>query len=130
MPTTSTSASTRDAAGSSAATKAVDIASKVIEHTGSSVRVVHLPAGRGPRQLRAHARGRRASQALLDAAKPAIEFKLDPQIDRLRVGFDSPAAIARKAEALIREIDAARGMGPLARLRRRTAAGERRRPSE
>ena len=33
-----------DAAGSSAATKTIDIASKVIEHTGSSVRIVMLPA--------------------------------------------------------------------------------------
>jgi len=92
-----------DAAGSSAATKAVDIASKVIEHTGSSVRVVMLPAGEDPDSyVRAH--GAQGFQALLDAAKPSIEFKLDPQIDRLQSGFEQPAAIARKAEALIREL--------------------------
>jgi DNA primase len=92
-----------DAAGSSAATKAVDIASKVIEHTGSSVRVVALPHGDDPDSfVRKH--GAAGFRALLDAAKPSIEFKLDPQIDRLRSGFDSPAAIARKAEALIREL--------------------------
>jgi DNA primase len=92
-----------DAAGNSAATKAVDIASKVIEHTGSSVRVVALPEGEDPDSyVRRH--GAVSFQALLDAAKPSIEFKLDPQIDRLRSGFDSPAAIARKAEALIREL--------------------------
>jgi DNA primase len=92
-----------DAAGSSAATKAVDIASKVIEHTGSSVRVVALPEGDDPDSyVRKH--GAAGFQALLDAAKPSIEFKLDPQIDRLRSGFESPAAIARKAEALIREL--------------------------
>lgn len=92
-----------DAAGSSAATKAVDIASKVIEHSGSSVRVVALPEGDDPDSyVRKH--GAAGFQALLDAAKPSIEFKLDPQIDRLRSGFESPAAIARKAEALIREL--------------------------
>ncbi|HTX03120.1 MAG TPA: hypothetical protein VMD07_05525, partial [Candidatus Acidoferrales bacterium] len=31
-------------------------------------------------------------------------FKLDPEIDRLRTGFESPSAIARRAEALIREM--------------------------
>ena len=92
-----------DAAGSSAATKAVDIASKVIEHTGSSVRVVMLPAGEDPDSyVRAH--GAQGFQTLLEAAKPSIEFKLDPQIDRLQSGFEQPAAIARKAEALIREL--------------------------
>lgn len=92
-----------DAAGTTAATKAVDIASKVIEHTGSSVRVVSLPQGEDPDSyVRAH--GAAGFRALLKAAKPSIEFKLDPQIDRLRSGFESPAAIARKAEALIREL--------------------------
>ncbi|HEU5478866.1 MAG TPA: DNA primase, partial [Candidatus Tumulicola sp.] len=37
-----------DAAGNAAATKAVEIASKAIEHTGSSVRVVLLPPGEDP----------------------------------------------------------------------------------
>jgi DNA primase len=92
-----------DAAGSSAATKTVDIASKVIEHTGSSVRIVALPDGEDPDSfVRAH--GAAGFQALLDAAKPSIEFKLDPQIDRLRSGFESPAMIARNAEALIRDL--------------------------
>ncbi|HTZ56268.1 MAG TPA: DNA primase [Candidatus Acidoferrum sp.] len=92
-----------DAAGSSAATKAVDIASKVVEHTGSSVRVVQLPQGDDPDSyVRKH--GAAGFRTLLDAAKPSIEFKLDPQLDRLRSGFESPAAIARKAEALIREL--------------------------
>jgi DNA primase len=92
-----------DAAGNSAATKAVDIASKVIEHTGSSVRIVQLPQGDDPDSyVRTH--GATGFRALLEAAKPSIEFKLDPQIDRLRSGFENPAAIARKAEALIREL--------------------------
>jgi DNA primase len=92
-----------DAAGGSAATKTVDIASRVIEHTGSSVRVVALPDGEDPDSfVRKH--GPDAFRALLGSAKPAIEFKLDPQIDRLATGFDSPSAIARKAESLIREL--------------------------
>jgi DNA primase len=92
-----------DAAGSTAATKAVDIASKVIEHAGTSVRIVTLPAGDDPDTfVRSH--GAQAFAALLGAAKPSIEFKLDPQIDRLKGGFEAPAAIARKAETLIREM--------------------------
>ena len=92
-----------DAAGSSAATKAVDIASKVIEHTGSAVRVVILPEGEDPDSyVRSHSAA--GFRALLETAKPSIEFKLDPQIDRLNTGFESPSAIARKAEALIREL--------------------------
>lgn len=92
-----------DAAGSSAATKAVEIASKVIEHTGSSVRVVALPKGEDPDSyVREH--GAAGFRALLDAAKPSIEFKLDAEIGRMRPGFDSPAAIARKGEAIVREL--------------------------
>ena len=92
-----------DAAGGNAATKAVDIASKVIEHTGSNVRVVALPLGADPDSyVREH--GAAGFRALLESAKPSIEFKLDPQIDRLRSGFESPSSIARKAEALIREL--------------------------
>ncbi|MBV8149547.1 MAG: DNA primase [Candidatus Eremiobacteraeota bacterium] len=92
-----------DTAGGAAATKAVDVASKSIEHTGSAVRVVLLPPGEDPDSfVRAH--GTAAFQALLDAAKPAIEFKIDSEIDRLRAGFDSPAKIVPKADALIREL--------------------------
>ena len=92
-----------DTAGSNAATKAVDIASKVIEHTGSSVRIVVLPEGDDPDSF-VRQKGPAAFTALLEAAKPAIEFKLDPQIDALRSGFESPAVIARKAMALIAEM--------------------------
>ncbi len=92
-----------DAAGNSAATKAVDVAIKVIEHTGSGVRIVSLPPEEDPDSF-VRERGAGAFQALLDSAKPSIEFKLDPQIERLRSGFESPAVIARSAEALIREM--------------------------
>ncbi|HEV3089972.1 MAG TPA: DNA primase [Candidatus Cybelea sp.] len=92
-----------DAAGSGAATKAVDVASKGIENTGSSVRVVLLPSGDDPDSfIRAH--GAAEFGRLLDAAKPAIAFKIDAEIEQLRAGFDSPARVAPKAEALIRKL--------------------------
>jgi len=92
-----------DAAGNAAATKAVDIASNVIEHTGSSVRVVLLPTGDDPDSF-IRKRGAAAFRALLEHAKPAIEFRIDAEIERLHAGFDSPAKIVPKAEALIREM--------------------------
>ena len=92
-----------DAAGSSAATKAVDIASKAIEHAGSSVRIVLLPPGQDPDSF-VRERGTDAFGALLEGAKLAIEFKIDAEVERLRAGFDSPAKIAPKAEAMIREL--------------------------
>ncbi|MBV8372225.1 MAG: DNA primase [Candidatus Eremiobacteraeota bacterium] len=92
-----------DAAGSAAATKAVDIASKAIEHAGSSVRIVLLPPGDDPDSFIRN-RGAAAFAALLERAKPAIEFRIDAEIERLHAGFDSPAKIVPKAEALIREM--------------------------
>ncbi|HEY5426284.1 MAG TPA: DNA primase, partial [Candidatus Tumulicola sp.] len=94
-----------DAAGNAAATKAVDIASKTIEHAGSSVRVVLLPPGEDPDSF-VRKRGTAAFRALLERAKPAVEFRIDGEIDRLRAGFDSPAKLVPKAEALIREMTA------------------------
>ncbi|HZY99181.1 MAG TPA: DNA primase [Candidatus Baltobacteraceae bacterium] len=92
-----------DTAGNAAATKAVDVASKAIEHTGSAVRIVLLPPGEDPDSfLRQH--GAAAFRELLERAKPAIEFKIDAEIERLRAGFDTPAKIAPKAEALIRQL--------------------------
>ncbi len=90
-----------DAAGSAAATKAVDVASKAIEHTGSAVRIALLPPGEDPDSF-VRSRGADEFRGLLDTAKPAIQFKIDVEIERLRAGFDSPAKVAPKAEALIR----------------------------
>ncbi len=90
-----------DAAGSAAATKAVDVASKAIEHTGSAVRIALLPPGEDPDSF-VRSQGAEAFRRLLEDAKPAIQFKIDVEIERLRAGFDSPARVAPKAEALIR----------------------------
>jgi DNA primase len=92
-----------DAPGNAAATKAIDIASKSIEHAGSSVRVVLLPQDEDP-DTYVRVRGASAFQALLDAAKPAIEFRIDAEVDRLKRGFDTPSRLVPKAEAMIREM--------------------------
>ncbi|HTU71143.1 MAG TPA: DNA primase [Candidatus Baltobacteraceae bacterium] len=92
-----------DSAGSTAATKTVDIASKVIEHTGSSVRIVTLPPGDDPDSF-LRAKGAAAFAELLQAAKPAVELKLEERIAALTSGFESRAVIARKGEAVIREL--------------------------
>ena len=92
-----------DAAGENAANKAIDIAVKIMEHAGSSVRIVQLPPGEDPDSyVRNH--GPDAFRAMLTEAKPSIEFKLDREIDKLQGGFDSPSAIAKKGEALIHEM--------------------------
>ncbi len=92
-----------DAAGSAAATKAIEVASKEIEHTGLSVRIVLLPPEDDPDTfIRRH--GVEEFHALLEAAKPALQFRIDTEVERLRAGFDSPARAAPKAEALIRAL--------------------------
>lgn len=92
-----------DAAGSNAAEKAIEVAARVIEHAGSSVRIVALPPGEDPDSF-VRGRGAGAFRALLDQAKPAVEFRLEREIQRFGSGFDSPSSIARKGEALIREM--------------------------
>jgi DNA primase len=67
------------------------------------VRVVLLPLGEDPDTF-VRARGASAFQTLLDAAKPAIEFRIDAEIDRLKRGFDTPSRLVPKAEAMIREM--------------------------
>jgi DNA primase len=92
-----------DTAGNAAAGKAVEIAVQVIEHAGSGVRIVSLPTGSDPDSyVREH--GAPAFRALLEAAKPAIEFRLEREADRLQRGFDSPGSIAAQAESLIRRM--------------------------
>lgn len=92
-----------DAAGSAAATKAIDVTSKEIEHTGSSVRIVLLPPGDDPDSF-IRGKGPEAFQALLNDAKLALEFRIDAEMDRLRAGFESPARLNQRAESLIRRL--------------------------
>lgn len=92
-----------DAAGNAAASKAIEIAANVIEDAGSSVRIVVLPAGEDPDSyVRNH--GAAAFKAVLEAAKPSIEFRLEREVARLQSGFTSPASIATEAEAVIRRM--------------------------
>ncbi len=92
-----------DTAGNAAAGKAIEIAAQVIEHAGSGVRVVTLPAGADPDSY-VRDNGPQAFGELLASAQPAIEFRLEREAERLQRGFDSPADIAKEAEALIRRM--------------------------
>ena len=92
-----------DTAGGAAATKAVDVASKSVEHAGVAVRIVLLPPGQDPDSFVRRA-GPDAFRKALEEAKPAIAFRIDTEIERLRAGFESPATISPRAEALIREM--------------------------
>jgi len=92
-----------DAAGDAAAAKAAETAATVLEHAGTAVRIVALPAGTDPDTL-VQEKGAEAFRDLLDAAKPAIERRLEREADRLSRGFDSRAAIARAAEEAIRRL--------------------------
>jgi DNA primase len=92
-----------DTAGNNAASKAVDIATRIIEHSGSSVRIALLPDGEDPDSY-VRANGAEGFRRLLGAAIPSIEFRLEAQAEGLRSGFESPATIARKAERAIQEM--------------------------
>ncbi|MGZ3519480.1 MAG: DNA primase [Vulcanimicrobiaceae bacterium] len=92
-----------DAAGAGAAGKAIDIATRVLEHSGTSVRIVRLPAGEDPDSyVRTH--GATGFRTLLDSATTAIEFRLEAQVERLQSGFASPAQIVARAEQVIQEM--------------------------
>ncbi|HEV3152319.1 MAG TPA: toprim domain-containing protein, partial [Candidatus Baltobacteraceae bacterium] len=92
-----------DAAGGAAAAKAIDIAVKAMENAGSSVRIVSLPSGEDPDTF-VRSKGAPAFAELLQAAKPAIEVRLEREVERLQRGFDSPAKLASAAEALIQRM--------------------------
>jgi DNA primase len=92
-----------DSAGSAAAAKAIEIAVQVIEHAGSAVRIVALPTGLDPDSF-IRTQGSEAFGTLLAESKPAIEYRLEREVERLQRGFDSPGEIATHAEALIRRM--------------------------
>ncbi len=72
----------------------------------------------------------RRSASCSTRPNPRLQFRIDAEIERLRAGFDSPARAGAESRGAHSRARAARRMGPLARLRRRSPAGERRRPSE
>ena len=90
-----------DSAGRNATRKAVETAAAIIEHSGSRVRVVRLPEGADPDSF-VRANGAAAFQALLDGAESSLEYRLEPELERLRDGFASRAVVARSAEEVIR----------------------------
>jgi DNA primase len=92
-----------DTAGNAAAAKAIETAALVIEHAGSGVRIVQLPQGTDPDGF-VRDNGAEAFAELLKEAKPAIEFRLEGEVERLKTGFQSPAVIAREAEQLIHRL--------------------------
>lgn len=92
-----------DTAGNVAAGKAIEVAAQVIEHAGSGVRIITLPSGADPDSY-VRQNGADAFGALLQAAKPAIEVRLEREVERLQRGFDSPAEIASQAESVIRRM--------------------------
>ena len=92
-----------DAAGNAAALRAIDIAATKIERAGASLRICVLPVGEDPDSF-VRERGRAAFEQLLADAIPAVQFKLDPRIARLEIGFENPAAIAREAEEIVRRL--------------------------
>lgn len=92
-----------DAAGGAAAVKAVDVAAEQMEGAGLRVRVVLLPAGEDPDTfVRSH--GAEAFANLLHQAPPALQFRLDWRLDRLRAGFDSPARVLPEAAEIVERL--------------------------
>ena len=92
-----------DAAGQAAAAKAIETAASVVEHAGSAVKIVILPGGTDPDSF-VRSQGPQAFGALLSSAKPAIEYRLEREVQTLENGFESPARVAAKAEELIRRM--------------------------
>lgn len=85
-----------DAAGSNATAKSIDILSAA----GCVAFIVQLPPGEDPDSF-VRARGAAAFQALLDAALPWIQFKLDREIARILEHRLPAAQAAAKAETLV-----------------------------
>jgi DNA primase len=88
-----------DGAGRAATAKSIDI----LLEAGCNARIVVLPPGDDPDSyVRAH--GAEGFRALLAAAVPWVEFKIDREVDAIKTGFSGAAEIARRAEALVRNL--------------------------
>lgn len=88
-----------DAAGQAAAAKSID----TLVGEGLSARIVALPAGADPDSF-VREQGGDAFRALLAAAVPWIQYKIDRRIGEIKSGFKSRAQIAREAEILVRTL--------------------------
>jgi DNA primase len=88
-----------DAAGQAATAKSIDI----LREAGCNARIVALPPREDPDSyLRAH--GAAGFQTLLDRAVSWVQFEIDREVDAIKTGFTSPAEIARRAEALVKNV--------------------------
>jgi len=88
-----------DRAGQAATAKSID----VLLEAGCSARIVSLAAGDDPDSL-VRSGGATAFAAVLDAARPWIEYKVDGRVEAIRSGFVQPAQIAREAELLVKSL--------------------------
>lgn len=85
-----------DSAGQAATAKSIDI----LIAAGCNARIVALPAGQDPdTYVRAH--GHDGFAAMLTAALPWVQFKIDREVDAIKTGFTGASEIARRAEALL-----------------------------
>lgn len=88
-----------DGAGRAAAAKSIDI----LLAAGCNARIVALPPGQDPDSyVRSH--GAAGVRGLLAAAVSWVQFQIDREVDALKTGFSSSAEIARRAEALVRNV--------------------------
>jgi DNA primase len=88
-----------DGAGRAATAKSID----PLRDAGCSPRIVALPPGDDPDSfVRAH--GAEPFRALLDRAVPWVQFEIDREVEAIKSGFTSAAEIARRAEALVKNL--------------------------
>ena len=88
-----------DGAGRAATAKSIDI----LRDAGCSPRIVALPPGEDPDSyVRAH--GAERFRGLLDTAVPWVQFQIDREVEAIKTGFTSAAEIARRAEALVKNV--------------------------
>ncbi|MGH7706562.1 MAG: DNA primase [Vulcanimicrobiaceae bacterium] len=88
-----------DSAGSSATAKSID----VLQAAGCSARIVALPPGDDPDSfIRTH--GSKEFQNLLDASFIWVQYKVDREVDRIRLGFVRETDVARRAEQFLQTL--------------------------
>jgi DNA primase len=88
-----------DGAGRAAAAKSIDI----LRDAGCNVRIVGLPPGDDPDSY-VRAQGAERFRELLTTAVSWVQFQIDREVEAIKTGFTSPAEIARRAEALVKNV--------------------------